>query len=125
MDYQKTYDSIIEKAKSENRKKGNGIYYENHHIIPKCNGGTNNQDNLVLLTAKEHYICHKLLTYIFSDNIGMTLAFMRMVHSKNYPLPFSSRDYEFVKNRLSEQMKGRKQIKGIILDGMDPNVNLM
>jgi len=65
MDHQKIYESIIQKAKSENRIKinrddKNYIYYENHHIIPKCLNGTNEENNLVLLTVKEHYIYHKL-----------------------------------------------------------------
>jgi len=45
MDYKKIYESIIEKANSENREKGNGIYYESHHIVPKCLGGVS-IDNL-------------------------------------------------------------------------------
>lgn len=35
MNYKKLYIDIISKAKSENRKKGHGVYYENHHILPK------------------------------------------------------------------------------------------
>lgn len=37
-------------------------YTEKHHIIPKSMGGTNNADNLVRLSAKEHFVCHLLLT---------------------------------------------------------------
>lgn len=37
-------------------------YTEKHHIIPKCLGGSNKKDNLVILTAREHFICHWLLT---------------------------------------------------------------
>ena len=61
MNYQKIYESIINKAKSENRKKHNGTYYENHHIKPRCLNGGEEKENKVLLTAKEHFICHKLL----------------------------------------------------------------
>lgn len=66
MNHQNIYNSIIENAKSKNRiklKKNNinYVYYETHHILPKCLNGSNDKDNLVLLTAKEHYICHKLL----------------------------------------------------------------
>ena len=66
MNYSILYDNIIEKARFENRSKRNDIYYENHHIIPKCFGGSNKKDNLVLLTAKEHYICHKLLVELYN-----------------------------------------------------------
>lgn len=30
------------------------IYYEKHHILPRCLGGKNYNSNLVLLTPKEH-----------------------------------------------------------------------
>lgn len=36
-------------------------YNEKHHIIPKSLGGDNAADNLVRLTAREHFICHLLL----------------------------------------------------------------
>jgi hypothetical protein len=37
-------------------------YFEKHHIIPKSLGGSNNKINLVKLTAREHFVCHWLLT---------------------------------------------------------------
>jgi len=36
-------------------------YKERHHIIPKCMGGTNEESNLIDLTAREHFDAHKLL----------------------------------------------------------------
>ena len=59
MDYQKIYNCLIERAITDNRKKCDIVYYEQHHIIPKCLGGTDNTDNLVLLTAREHFIAHR------------------------------------------------------------------
>lgn len=76
--YYKWYYSIIEKAKSENRKKKNSklsefIYYEAHHILPgsifpqfKCK--KENSWNIVLLTAKEHFVCHLLLPKFVKDS---------------------------------------------------------
>jgi len=57
----KSYNEIIEKAKSEVREKGHGIYYENHHIIPRNMGGNDTRDNLILLTAIEHVYAHYFL----------------------------------------------------------------
>jgi hypothetical protein len=37
-------------------------YVEKHHIIPKSLGGDNSLENLVVLTAREHFVCHWLLT---------------------------------------------------------------
>lgn len=39
-------------------------YWEQHHIVPKALGGEDHPDNLILLTYKEHYICHHLLCYM-------------------------------------------------------------
>lgn len=55
--YKTWHDNIIVKAKNRTLT----CYTEKHHIIPKCLGGSNNQDNLVRLTAKEHFIVHMLL----------------------------------------------------------------
>lgn len=38
-----------------------GTYTERHHIIPRSLGGPDQHENLVDLTAKEHYIAHMCL----------------------------------------------------------------
>ena len=57
----KSYNELIEFAKSQNREKGKGIYFETHHIIPLSMGGTNDKNNLILLTLYEHIQAHYLL----------------------------------------------------------------
>lgn len=57
MNYEKHYNLLIEKAR--NRKIFS--YKELHHIIPKCFGGEDTKENIVELTAREHYIAHLLL----------------------------------------------------------------
>lgn len=37
-------------------------YTEKHHIIPRSMGGKDTKENLVILTAREHYLAHLLLT---------------------------------------------------------------
>jgi len=106
MDHLKIYNSIIEKAQLANRKKLRKnqlgyVYYEKHHIMPKCLGGSNEPENLVLLTAREHYICHKLLTYIYPKTRGLWLALKRFMHSKKLSLyNISSKDYALIKESL-------------------------
>jgi hypothetical protein len=43
------------------------IYTEKHHIIPRCLGGSDEPNNLVNLTAREHFIAHWLLTKMVSS----------------------------------------------------------
>lgn len=104
MDYKKIYYQIINKSRQQNRKKGEGVYYELHHILPKCVGGKGkqhefNHPNLVLLTAKEHFICHKLLVEIYRNtkyfkNIVYSLWSMSILKKKGRDYRISSREYE-------------------------------
>lgn len=55
--YTIVYNNIISRAKA---RVLDG-YSEKHHIIPKCLGGKDTKENLVRLTAREHFICHRLL----------------------------------------------------------------
>lgn len=115
MNYKRIYDQIINKAKSENRKKKHGVYYEAHHIIPRCLGGDGkasnySHPNIVLLTAKEHYICHKLLCEIYPENKKLVYAFWRMINSdggntKRYIL--SSNKFEKIKTDIKKKLTGR------------------
>jgi len=76
-------------------------YYEDHHILPKCVGGCDKQNNLVLLTTKEHFICHKLLTYIYKGNYKLVYAFHKMTHNKFNGI-VSSKDYMYAKELRSK-----------------------
>lgn len=60
--YKLWYDALIDKAKIRNwTKKTAPCYVERHHIIPKSLGGTNEPNNIVCLTAREHCVAHLFL----------------------------------------------------------------
>jgi len=106
MNHLKIYNNIIHNAQVKKRRKlvssaTNYIYYERHHILPKCLGGSDSKDNLVLLTAKEHYICHKLLTYIYKGNRKIACAFHKMTFGKINKHIKSSRDYAYARELVS------------------------
>jgi hypothetical protein len=107
MNHQNIYNSIIKKAQLENRKKYCEIYYEEHHIKPKCLNGSNEENNKVLLTSREHFVCHKLLTYIYKGNIKIGCAFFRMAYDKQNR-KVSSRDYAYAKEISRLDMNGEK-----------------
>lgn len=105
--YTRIYFNIIDRAKS---RKLNS-YTESHHIIPKSLGGSNNQDNLVDLTAREHFICHSLLVKM-TEGIAkrkMSFALWTFRYNKNGKryVP-SSRMYEFMKKQYISVLVGRK-----------------
>ena len=86
----KSYFQIIRQALSENRKKGKGVYYEAHHIVPESFEIFGRRSSLVLLTAQEHYECHKILAEAFKTHPQygkkMLWAFHRMAYSKKRKL---------------------------------------
>jgi len=107
MNHYAIYNNIIHNAKSQNRqklKKDNElyVYYENHHILPKCLNGTDDIKNLVLLTAKEHFIVHKLLTYIYKGNRKIACAYHKMAYGNRLnSLRMTARDYSYARELVS------------------------
>lgn len=97
MDYNKIYDRLIYKGK--NRKlltEDTKRLFETHHIIPKSWGGSNDSDNLVRLTLREHFLAHLLLIKIASTThqlVTMLSAINIMINSNRYPIR-NSRIYE-------------------------------
>lgn len=106
--YNKWYWNIIENSKM--RILENNVYTEKHHIIPKSLGGPDSLDNIATLTAKEHFICHLLLTKMVEGKAraSMCYAAWQMTMSNNRPrYKVSSRMYELLRTQLSESLIGR------------------
>jgi len=109
MDYQKIYNQIIERAKNRMLEG----YKEKHHIIPKCLGGDNSENNLVELTAREHFLCHMLLCEIYPNENKLKHALFLMaigkqkIKEKTYVI--GSRVYERLKSEYSQMLIGKKQ----------------
>jgi hypothetical protein len=109
MDYKKIHDLIIERAANRNLEG----YFEKHHIIPKCIGGTDDKTNLIKLTAREHFIIHKLLCEIHPNESGLVYALFMMCNTKNKNRSYSigAKEYERTKilysKRLSEDRKNK------------------
>lgn len=108
MNYKKIYDQIIERAKTRHLSG----YKEKHHIIPKCLGGSDDTENLVELTAREHFLCHKLLTAIYPNNNKIIQALWLMAigkkRKKHTYFKISNREYELLKLKFIESQKNRK-----------------
>lgn len=99
MEYLKIYNRIVERATNRDVLG----YVEKHHIIPKCLGGNNKKSNIVSLTAKEHYICHKLLCEIYPNESKLKYAFWRMCNVANNE--YQERNYK-VSARVYSRIKG-------------------
>jgi len=106
MDYKRQYDLLIEKARQRGTVEG---YKEKHHIIPKCMGGSNKKENLVELTAREHYVAHRLL-YAQYRTRQMAQAWNGMCRAGKHHAGriFSNRQYERARIAFSESQKKYK-----------------
>lgn len=75
MHYASHYQRLVDRSP---KKKPTIGYFERHHIVPKCMNGTNDKNNLVFLTAREHYVAHQLLVKMYPDNHNLIYAAKRM-----------------------------------------------
>lgn len=141
--YSKYYLLIIEKAKAENRKKLkkdnlNYIYYENHHILPKSifpeyKDLKYNPWNGILLTAKEHFICHALIWKHYKklelkkQELQMATAFQCLRYMSNGE-KINSSLYQYFKHKLSglhlEKNKGTNNFNHTSIKIYDNNNQL-
>jgi hypothetical protein len=104
MNYQKIHDQIIDRART---RKITG-YKERHHIIPRCMGGDNSAENLVDLTAREHFIIHKLLCEIYPNHHGIFKGYyaMAMLKQTSRNISISSREYDYLRKEFSKRNCG-------------------
>lgn len=98
MNYEYHYKKLVDRARN---RKLNG-YKESHHIVPKCLGGSDNIENLVELTGREHFIAHLLLAKIYEQTPGLVYAAMMMCVAGNGQVGRSkNRQYEWLKKKYS------------------------
>jgi hypothetical protein len=127
MNYQKHYDLLINKGQSRKLD----VYFEKHHIVPKCIGGTNDPENLVELTAEEHYIAHMLLAKIYFHVPPILNAAAMMAARNNKAYGWIMREHAKItsarfkgvpksadqKKKQSEAKKLKLEYKGKIYNG--------
>jgi hypothetical protein len=114
MDYMKLYYDIILRSKDRGLNKSKLNYYtEKHHIIPKCyfksEKAASYKENLVLLTAREHYLCHYFLWKNCKSDNRMFLAYYRIL--KGNKIKYSnvtSKQYEILKINFSNYLRNFK-----------------
>lgn len=107
MNYKQHYDNLIKTRRELNRGIIRKSGFELHHIFPKGHGGLDNDENLILLTPREHYIAHFLLWKINKNDLKMARAFahMSMFSFKNSRI-LTSHEYEICRNAASYANSG-------------------
>ena len=77
--YYKTYNQLIDKCiQMEKDGYPEDMYTEVHHILPKCQGGTNEKCNLVRMPVRYHIVAHMLLACAFPEEKGLVYAVIAM-----------------------------------------------
>lgn len=100
MNYQRIHDQIIDCAKT--RTLPSDTYIEKHHIIPRSLGGSNSKNNLVKLTAREHYIIHWLL-YKIHRTAKLAHAWNSMcMRTMDMPQRYTSHSFRFAREHFSQ-----------------------
>jgi len=112
--YKQWYANITERAKHRHLDS----YTESHHIVPRSLGGGDEPNNLVNLTAREHFVCHWLLVKMTTgQEHHKMLNALRMMRAENpnqqrYTTKITARVYESIKTEYSilqsERVRGNK-----------------
>jgi hypothetical protein len=75
MNYENIYARFIADRRAKEAVAVLG-YYETHHIVPRSFGGSNEPDNLIRLTAEDHFFAHLLLARIYGGVMWSALFLM-------------------------------------------------
>ena len=102
--YKQWYTNITDRAKNRHLDS----YTESHHIVPRSLGGGDDMDNLVNLTAREHFICHWILVKMTTgQERHKMLNALRMMRAEKegqqrYNTKITARVYESIKQEYAE-----------------------
>ena len=119
MDYMKHYYDLCLSRSEIDRQKGNGDYFESHHIFPTSiyQGKAGTDRDTVLLTAREHYMVHWLIWKGYESIYGkddwrtikMARSFWRTCNGNPEvrERSQSSRAYEISKRAMIESQTGK------------------
>lgn len=101
--YLKWYKNII-----INRIKFPVLKGEKHHIIPRSMGGSDEKENLIMLTSKEHYVCHLCLIKFTEglDYYKMLCAINSMsMKTLKQNFNYNSRIYQILQEKRIDELK--------------------
>ena len=104
--YSKWYRNIINQASN---RATNG-YCEKHHILPKSLGGNNTKSNLVSLTAREHFICHWLLTKMTEGDARTKMIYALYRMRSGAPAKKMERYTTKITSKVYENLRGQLKV---------------
>lgn len=113
MNYENIYNALVEKAKVRGLDKSQHEgYFEIHHIIPKCLGGSDDKENLVMFTAREHVFAHICLWKVYPKHLGIVSAAQMMTDTREYGKYINTKVLAKLREESSELRKLRLEGAG-------------
>lgn len=108
--YKRWYMAIVEKRRLDVPAE----YCEEHHVIPTSLGGVDDRTNIVKLTGREHFICHKLLVKMTDgkEKRSMAFAMHKMAYGTNKEkYHISSRDYVILRRINADAVREMQLVR--------------
>lgn len=105
MNYIKIHNEIIERARKRQKP---DCYTEKHHVIPKSMGGDDVKENIVTLTAREHFIIHWLLAKIHNNNQMVFALFSMTKPGNSSQNRYTSHSFRYTREKMAEMMSRLK-----------------
>lgn len=118
--YTAVYYQIIERAQIRNHIKRRYDGYQTHHIIPQCFGGSDDPSNLVVLSYKEHRVCHRLLIGMTTGVNKHKMMYAYKLFNKQYDISWIPIFREYDPESYKQMVKTRKA-RGSYKTGKDNN----
>ena len=103
MDYERIYREFIADRKGKPKPEG---YTERHHILPRSLGGGDEPENLISLTAEDHFFAHLLLARIHGGPMWCPVALMIGGVRRGWRARRSRRAYGWAKRAMARNMSG-------------------
>jgi hypothetical protein len=108
----KRYYRFINSRPNRIKQLNDGL--EVHHILPRSLGGSNNKENLIALTPREHYIAHLILVKSFPKGSIERRKMLGPLMFMSKRRTINSRLYEKLRQEQAESMSIR--INNILSD---------
>jgi len=85
---------------------------ERHHIVPRSIGGTDDPENIISLSPREHYLAHLLLYHSNPDNVKFAQAMSAMIYGnkKVNKRELTSRQYEKTRSIITKPIPQKSQL---------------
>lgn len=109
--YERWYLNLVAKARAERPIEPHLPNTEKHHILPRCLGGSDDENNLVRFTIRQHYLAHMFLIRMYEgrERYQLEWALFRLSGKPSNRINLTSRQFEKSRLTLHSSLKGRKQ----------------